>query len=220
MQAVRFAAAVLAIAGFATLAGAQDVLGHADYASSTPGRNEVVQEPPAQVEVTFTQEVFRREGENFVRVFDEAEVQVSEGDGVVDDDDRTLITAQLPPDLEPGRYIVRWKTLSAEDGDDDEGALCFYVQVEPTEAQEAECAEFDEDAEGTATPAATGAETPDGGTAPSEVTATPVPATDGTESNDGGGMSTAAIVGIVIAVGVGVVVVVAGVAVWLRKLLE
>jgi methionine-rich copper-binding protein CopC len=220
MQALRFAAAVLAVVLLVTLAGSEDVLGHADYASSTPGRNEVVQDPPVQVEVIFTQELFRREGENFVRVFNEAEAQVSEGDGAVDDDDRTLITTQLPPDLEAGRYIVRWQTLSAEDGDDDEGAFCFYVQVEPTEAQEAECAEFEEDAEGTATvPAATGDETPDG-TAPSEVTATPAAPTDGGENGDGGGMSTAAIVGIVIAVGVGVVVVVAGVAVWLRKLLE
>jgi methionine-rich copper-binding protein CopC len=214
---------LVAVVGFVVLGavvGVPDGLAHADYESSTPGRNQVVQEPPAQLEVIFTQELFREQGANFIRAFNEADEQVSEGDGTIDDNDRTRMTTALRATLEPGRYIVRWQTLSADDGDDDEGAFCFYVAVEPTTEQQAECAEFDEDAEGTATvPPTTAGETPDG-TAPSEVTATPAAPTDGGENGDGGGMSTAAIVGIVIAVGVGVVVVVAGVAVWLRKLLE
>ena len=90
--------------------------------------------------------MFKQEGANFVRVFDEQNEQVSEGDGIVDDDDRTHISATLPPDLGDGRYIVRWKTTSDLDQDTLGGAFCFYVGVEPTVEQEGECAALEHEA--------------------------------------------------------------------------
>lgn len=183
------------IAGAGLLLSPGDAFAHADYESSTPAKDEVVQQPLAQVDVIFTQEVSRQGDQSSVRVFNEANTQVSEGPGVVDDADRTHISAALPADLAPGRYIVRWTTISDEDGDEDEGAFCFYVGVEPTAAQQAECATFDEE-EPTVTAG--------GATVTSqEPGATPTSA-DGNDDDDGGnsGAVAAVIVGVVIAVAV------------------
>jgi methionine-rich copper-binding protein CopC len=199
------------------------VSAHAEYESSVPGRDEVVAEAPAQVEVFFAQEVARQEGRYYVRVFDGSGTQVSDGDGVIADDNRKLITATLQPDLAPGRYIVRWLTLSFEDGDDAEGAFCFYIAVEPTQEEADECAAFagEEDE----TPAAEPTE-PGGGTAaPTETepistpVASPAP-TDADTSEDGdGGTSTVLIAGIVAGV-IAVVVIGGGAVIWLRRTLE
>ena len=125
---------------------ATDAEAHGGYDRSEPISNEVLSERPARVDVWFTQEVFKQEGANFVRVFNQQNVQVSEGDGVVDDDDRTHISVALPPALGDGRYIVRWKTTSDLDQDTLEGAFCFYIDVEPTAEQEGECAALEHDA--------------------------------------------------------------------------
>lgn len=200
---------LIAIAIVATVAFSvtyATVFAHADYESSVPDRNEVVAGSPDEVQVFFTQDVIKREGLYYVRVFDENDVQVSEGDGVVNDDDRSNINAELPQPLEPGRYVVEWMTTSDIDGDDDEGAFCFYVAVEPTAEQQAECAEFADEPLETATqgaqstePAATQA---DG--QPTEVSPTAVPP-DGPGDGDDGGTN----VGLIVAIVVGVIVVAA-----------
>lgn len=171
--------------------------GHADYERSVPSKNEVVATPPTQIDVFFSQEVLKQEGANYVRVFDDAGTQVSEGDGVVSDDDRTLITATFPTTLAEGRYIVEWKSLSDADGDEDSSAFCFFVVTPPTEEQAADClareeAEPTSAATGVATtaltPAATSADTPD------EPTPTEAGDDEGSSSNTG------LIIGIIIAV--------------------
>lgn len=187
------------------------VWAHAEYDHSVPAQNEVVAQPPDHIDVFFGQEVFKQTGANFVRVFDDAGTQVSDGDGVVDDDDRTHISAAFPSTLAPGRYIVRWMTLSDEDGESDDGAFCFYVAVEPTEAQQAECAALAEEEE----PAPTTA----GGT-PTVTEITPQPAATAADAGDGdgdGGGSNGAIVGSVIGGVAAVAVVGVGFVLWRRR---
>jgi len=191
--------------------------GHADYDRSAPAHDEIVAQVPARVDVYFTQEVFRQEGSNFVRVFDESEAQVSDGDGVVDDDDRTHISAELPAGLGSGRYIVRWKTLSDGDGDEDEGAFCFYIGVQPTAEQEAECAAFGEDAgETSPTPGAVATSTP----AAAGATATQAAPADGGNNSDGGVSTALIVVAAVVGAAIVVVVVAGGAIVWFRRTLE
>ena len=192
------------------------VSAHAGYERSTPARNEVVSDAPARVNVWFTQELFRRQGDNFVRVFDEDDVQVSEGDGVIDDDDRTHIYAELPPAIPDGSYIVRWMTLSDIDGESDDGAFCFYIGEKPTDAQEAACAAL-ADRNGHPAPpppAATPTEAEDAPmatlTAP-EAMATPTAVVD-----DGDSTNTGIIVGVVIG-GIVVAMIAIGVVVWMRR---
>jgi methionine-rich copper-binding protein CopC len=116
---------------------------HADYLRSAPGENGVIASPPARVDIWFTQELFRREGANTMMVFGPGERQVHAGEAQVDDDDRTHLWVELLADLEPGTYRVEWRSLSAEDGDNEEGAFSFT---------------FDPQAEQTSTPM--GAEAP------------------------------------------------------------
>lgn len=213
---------MLALAGL--LLTAPSVSGHAEYERSTPGRNEILPEPPARVDVYFAQEVRKIEGENYVRVFNDSDEQVSAGDGVVDDDDRTHIYAELPGALPPGRYVVQWRTFSDEDGDTDEGAFCFYVDTTPTADQLAECAQFDLEQEApTTTPGPGGAPT----TPPAELTATspaptatPEPLVSPTAvvsgNDDDGGANTGLIIGVIIAAVVAAGAIGGGVY-WLRR---
>lgn len=208
------------IAALAALAIPASVSGHAGYESSTPDRDEVVQTAPPQVDVFFTQEVFRQQGSNYVRVFNDSGDQVSEGDGVIDDDDRTHISADMAADVPAGRYIVQWKTLSDIDGEEDSGAFCFYVQTEPTQAQRDECAAFAEQ-EGE-TPVATGdateaAPTPEATQPVTEATSTPVASTS---SDDDSGVSSAVIIAGIIVGGVVILAIVAGAFILLRRTLE
>jgi methionine-rich copper-binding protein CopC len=201
------------------LGRAASVFAHAEYESSTPARDEVVQTPPAQVDVFYAQEMARRAGEYFLRVFNEQDVQVSEGDGTIDDFDRTHMFTTLQADLPPGRYIVDWANVSDEDGDADSGKFCFYIVNQPTPEQQAECAAFASEEEG---PTATaGAATPTEAVgaptaAAGEPTATPAEATD---TDDDGANTGLIIVGVIAAAAV-VLVVVGGVAIWLRRTLQ
>ena len=109
------------------------VLAHADYDHSVPAAGEVVLQAPQQVQVWFTQELFRREGQNSLEVYGPDEQRVDLDDFAIDDDDRKLMTVSLPPDLANGVYTVRWRSLSADDGDEASGEFQFTIQSdEPT----------------------------------------------------------------------------------------
>lgn len=212
------AVAIAALAAAIGLLESRSVFAHAGYDRSEPGRNEVLAAAPERVDVWFTQDVRKREGFYFVRVFDEQGAQASAGDGTVDDDDRRHMFATLSPDAGPGRYVVEWMTTSDIDGDDDEGSFCFYAGVEPTDEQAAECAVFDEDLPPTPTqrpmqPTAGGGHTP-----VSAVTITPAgtPAVAAPENGDSGDGSFPLAAAIAIIAGA-VVLVGAAAAVWLRR---
>jgi hypothetical protein len=78
-----------------------------------------------RVEICFTQELFRRQGENRIEVFDAVDRPVHAGEAQVDNDNRSHLSVELLPDLPPGTYRVVWHSLSAEDGDNDEGEFSF-----------------------------------------------------------------------------------------------
>ena len=200
---------LLAVAAAAFMDSAA-VFAHADYERSEPDRNEVLPAPPDQVDVWFTQDVRKREGVYFLRVFDEQGAQVSEGDGSIDDDDRAHMITELPTILTAGRYVVEWMTTSDLDGDDDEGAFCFYVAAEPTAEQEAECALLDDDAPATQTTLDAQPTAPAAGALP-----TVAAADNDTDGSDGGGFPVAAIVAII--AGVVVVLGAGAAAVWMRR---
>jgi methionine-rich copper-binding protein CopC len=83
--------------------------------------------PPERVEIWFTQELFRRAGENWIRVFGPGERPSHVGEAQIDDDDRTHLWVMLEPGLESGQYRVEWRSLSAEDGDTDQGNFHFTL---------------------------------------------------------------------------------------------
>jgi len=119
MRLVLFAAAVLELAGVAT------AFAHAEPATAKPGDGAVLTVPPTRVDIVMSQDMARREGANDIRVFDAAGSQVTFVPAVIDNADRRRISTVLPSPLAPGKYTVKWKTLSADDGDAAEGTLSF-----------------------------------------------------------------------------------------------
>ncbi len=111
-------------------------LTHADYARSEPAADALLTEPPRKVKVWFTQELFRRDGENWVRVTGPDGTRVDLDDTTVDDDDRTLASVSLAEALPDGVYTVAWRGLSAEDGHPGEGEFTFTVAANPAPPQE------------------------------------------------------------------------------------
>lgn len=118
-------ALLLALLGGFLMVGS--VLAHADYERSEPGSGAVVAEAPDRVVIWFTQELFRRQGENWIRVFGPDGEPVHAGEAFIDDDDRAHMWVKLEGDLPAGAYRVEWRTLSAEDGDTEEGSFSFTV---------------------------------------------------------------------------------------------
>ncbi len=100
---------------------------HARFLRSKPGPGAVVSKGPNRVDMWFTQDLFRRQGENWILVFGPGGAEVQSGEILIDDDDRHHMWVELKSPLEPGEYRVEWRNLSAEDGDDAEGEFSFTL---------------------------------------------------------------------------------------------
>jgi methionine-rich copper-binding protein CopC len=120
------------IATCASLAVVAGALAHAEPAQVSPGLGANVIAPPGQVEIVMSQEMAIREGANDIDVLNAEGTEVTRIAAVVDRGDRRRISVPLPSDLQPGSYTVQWKTLSAEDGDPDDGEYVFtYDPTKP-----------------------------------------------------------------------------------------
>lgn len=119
------AAAMLAVAAGLLLATA-GASAHAGYDHSTPADGEVLAEPPERVDVYFSQEMARTGGLPTLVVVNPSGDTVSE-EAVLDDDDRTHMSVELPPALPEGRYTVLWHTISDADGEEAKGAFHFFI---------------------------------------------------------------------------------------------
>lgn len=111
------------------MALAARVQAHADYERSEPGDGASVASSPPRVDVWFGQEIRRSGGLPTLTVVNKSGDTVSRN-SVLDDRDRTHMSAELGSSLAPGRYTVIWRTLSDGDGEEAEGAFHFYVGVE------------------------------------------------------------------------------------------
>jgi len=100
---------------------------HARFLRSEPGPGAVVSREPNRVDIWFTQDLFRRQGENWILVIGPGGVEVQSGEAQIDDDDRRHMWVVLKSPFEPGEYRVEWRNLSAEDGDDAKGEFSFTL---------------------------------------------------------------------------------------------
>lgn len=170
---------------------------HARLDESTPAVGEVVAASPPQVSITFSQDVQKITGTYGIDVLDGAGTEVTTDDAVLSDDDRRILTVELPPNLQAGRYVVEYKNVSDEDGDEFEGAYAFYVGREPTPEERAldEALIGDED---DVTPTVETATTPTIGAeetrAAVPTASTPVDDGGGDDDDDGGGRLTLVLV--------------------------
>jgi len=183
--------------------GIASVDAHARLKESTPKVGEVLQTPPAEVRITFTNDIQRISGTYDIGVTDDTEAAVTAGAAVIDDEDRSVMSVALQPGLPQGRYVVKYKNVSDADGDPFEAGFAFYVGVEPTDEQRAEDELLDPpDIAATQTFVARQTTTPSAGG--SETSTPPVSSTVTPPADGGGGGGDSVIVIAVAAVIVGV----------------
>ena len=101
------------------------VFAHAEPATAKPGDGAVLVQPPAEIVIVMSQDMFSREGANDIDVLDASGKEVTTVAAVVDRNDRKRLSVAMPSTLAPGKYTVNWKTLSADDGDDADGSISF-----------------------------------------------------------------------------------------------
>ncbi len=97
---------------------------HALLLRSTPVANAVLQQPPVQVEIYFSEAL--ETNLSSIQVFDSNNLQVDTGDARVDPADPTRLTVSLHR-LADGVYTVTWKAVSAIDGHQTLGTFPFAV---------------------------------------------------------------------------------------------
>ena len=137
--------AVLAAFALAALFLPGRASAHAAYVSSEPAFAAVLERAPERISLTFSQELFRREGANTIEWATadggESGEFAEAGEAEIGNEDRRTMSAALPADAREGwgtgRFVVRWRNLSADDGDSDAGEFPFYVGRGPTAAEEA-----------------------------------------------------------------------------------
>ena len=104
------------------------VAAHSEMVKSEPEAGASLENSPAQVTAWFSEELDSEMSS--MRVVDSQNNQVDSGDGSVDlnDLDHLSMVANLPQ-LSAGTYTVHWTSVSAEDGDAEEGEFTFNVTV-------------------------------------------------------------------------------------------
>lgn len=97
---------------------------HALLLRSNPAANAVLEVPPVQVEIFFSEPL--EEKLSSIRVFDSNNVSVDVGDVRVDPADPTRLTVSLHS-LNDGVFTVTWKAVSSVDGHQTVGTFPFAV---------------------------------------------------------------------------------------------
>jgi len=114
----------------------------------------VLSQPPTEIVIEMTQEMARQAGANDIEVFDPAGKKITTVSAVIDNGDRKRLSVPLPSGLAVGTYAVRWKTLSADDGDPANGQLSFtYDPSKPPSPGKENLVELAAGATARATPA-------------------------------------------------------------------
>ncbi|MBI5284296.1 MAG: copper resistance protein CopC [Chloroflexi bacterium] len=166
---------------------------HARPKSSTPAKGEVLAASPPRVDIYFTQAVQKIAGTYGIEVERDRGGSVAAGSAVIDESDRSHVSVALQPGLKPGRYVVRWKNVSDDDGDPAEGAFSFYVQTQPNAVDRENDAQIEQigaegetpSPAGTAAPQSSAAGSPSAAaTRPALTAAAPTPAPAASSDDD------------------------------------
>jgi len=122
MRGLRFLSWALWLLALSGLAAPQ-AAAHAFLDRSEPRVGSTVHESPAELRLSFTQEL--EPAFSTVQVRDQGGVQVDKGDAQVDVGDATILRVSLNP-LPPGTYKVTWRVVSV-DTHPTEGDFTFQV---------------------------------------------------------------------------------------------
>jgi copper resistance protein C len=84
---------------------------HSQLVRAQPGQRSTVTRPPERVQMWFSERL--EPAYAAASVWNEAGKQVDSGDASVDQNDPTLLSVSTP-NLDPGRYTVRFRVLSVD----------------------------------------------------------------------------------------------------------
>ena len=124
LQAVRSLCALTAIIVLCNTVTVRDAAAHAEYVRSNPAFQSVVENPPSELSIWFSQEL-QQDG-NWVDVIDQQGESVIAGPAYVSTEDPKRLTVPLKT-LKPGSYLVNWHNISLEDDDPADGTFSFQV---------------------------------------------------------------------------------------------
>jgi methionine-rich copper-binding protein CopC len=105
------------------------VAAHQDLKRAEPGFDEVLNVPPIVVSLWFAGEL--DSFESTLTVYDAHDRQIDLGDASVSQEDRRLLRVNLPGDLQPGQYTVRWTAVDDEDAHPVQGEYTFTIAGAP-----------------------------------------------------------------------------------------
>lgn len=114
---------LLALGAAATVGGAAF---HAMLKSSVPARNSTVVTSPAKVTLTFSEGI--TVAVSTISIL-KADSSVVEKLAVKGTSDPAVVEGAVAKPLAPGKYIVRWRTASSDDGHVTRGVFAFTVGV-------------------------------------------------------------------------------------------
>ena len=126
------------------------VFAHAEPTNVKPGQNAVLTTAPSEVVLLMSQEMARQAGGNDIVVQDSKGTEVTKQPATIDSANRRKLSVPLPAGLAPGTYTVRWRTLSADDGDPASGNYTFTFDPNGTPSPGKEA--LREDIPGVSTP--------------------------------------------------------------------
>lgn len=115
---------VLLVVLLLTAVTSQPSFGHASVVRSDPADNAVLDKPPEQVTIWFTEPV--AVDFSTFRVID-IQGQTVKLDGIERDEADHKIISLLLPEISAGVYSIHWNVLSEADGHDTQGVLAFGV---------------------------------------------------------------------------------------------
>jgi len=118
-------AGVFSLCLFLLLAGTASA--HAKVISADPGIGSTIATAPTKITVTTIENM--KPGPKFSNLFvyGPSGALVSQGDATFSLNNPKEMSVTIKPEKGNGVYIVRWVTVSADDGDPDEGAFIFTV---------------------------------------------------------------------------------------------
>lgn len=137
---------------------ASGAFAHAEPANVKPGQDAVLTTAPTEVVLLMSQEMARQAGANDIVVQNSSGTEVTRQPAAIDSANRKKLSVPLPADLPPGTYTVRWRTLSADDGDPASGNYSFKFDPTGTASPGKEAVR--EDLLGVNTPAASSGDAP------------------------------------------------------------
>lgn len=128
---LRLLCAVAVVAG-AVLLPAVPASAHASLVAATPPPGTALPQAPGAVVIRFTEPLNPRLSR--IEVLDEDGCDVGAGKTTLVGDDATVLRRRLPL-LEPGRFTVRWTTVSTLDGHMRRGSYVFGIGTTASAAQ-------------------------------------------------------------------------------------